>query len=803
MAKKNEKKITEKIVKVPYSVQDTIPIYRISESGIFELEKKTGPHQYDRVYLISDINFLTEDEDGKEKIDEKFRMILNSMNVSYKIITSNLLCNNDKMIEGILKRAVEEKLTPMVDAYREIFEDRLKNGKNSMQKSKFFVVTCEREDFEMARIYFDTLESALEPLFDNLGSSLVPLNATERLRALHSFYRMGEEESFSFDWKEYLKLKRDWRNDIINLSLKEEEDYIAMENGRCACAMFVRKYPVEVEDMFVREIINLPFPLIYTIDVYPLDKSKAYDNIMNKYMNVQRSMEKEQDTKNKAGLFSTNVSYEKRVKHQNLEDALDDLRMDDEKYFYVGMTFLLQADNREDLESRKNRLKQIGKGYGMEIVPCNWNQLDAMNTTLPVGVRFLENMRSLKTKSLSVFSPFEVQEINDENGLCYGYNQVSRQLIIGNRKSRQNNNANGFVFGETGAGKSLFVKSEMGQVLCFTRDDVICVDPMGEYKDIAKRYHGQYIDLTGHGKSNTFVNPFHVYGDVPENGMQKFLEEKAEFAFAICEQAMKPLPLTNKQVYVIDKAVREMYQDYFRKRKEKKSEKAKRALSCPTIKDLRQYIISQKSEYTENLVEELEVFVEGTLSIFSHQQSMEKNNRFTIFGMENIGKRLRPLALLVMMSSITNNIKYNQENKISTWVYLDEVHELWKHEYSLIELERLWKEVRKRGGVCTGITQNITDALENSSTQSMVSNSSFKCLLNQGSFDYSVMPKILKISSAQMKYIDGAAAGTGLLQFGKKIIPFNNVIKEESTLYQLYNTDFEKKVVKEKRKLNA
>ena len=49
------------------------------------------------------------------------------------------------------------------------------------------------------------------PLFHRLGSCLIPLDATERLRALHSYYRMGDEASFSFNWNEYLHLKRDWR----------------------------------------------------------------------------------------------------------------------------------------------------------------------------------------------------------------------------------------------------------------------------------------------------------------------------------------------------------------------------------------------------------------------------------------------------------------------------------------------------------------------------------------------------------------------------------------------------------------
>ena len=87
---------TERIYKVPLCIQDTIPIYRISQGGIFELEKpggalgsKKGIHLFDRMYLFEDINFSTQDEDEKEATGAKFETLLRSMNVSYKIIVSN------------------------------------------------------------------------------------------------------------------------------------------------------------------------------------------------------------------------------------------------------------------------------------------------------------------------------------------------------------------------------------------------------------------------------------------------------------------------------------------------------------------------------------------------------------------------------------------------------------------------------------------------------------------------------------------------------------------------------------------
>ena len=87
---------TERIYKVPLCIQDTIPIYRISENGIFELESPTNKdggkkklHQFDRMYLFEDINFSTQDEEEKEETGKRFETLLRSMNVSYKVIVSN------------------------------------------------------------------------------------------------------------------------------------------------------------------------------------------------------------------------------------------------------------------------------------------------------------------------------------------------------------------------------------------------------------------------------------------------------------------------------------------------------------------------------------------------------------------------------------------------------------------------------------------------------------------------------------------------------------------------------------------
>lgn len=788
---------TERIYKVPLCIQDTIPIYRIAENGIFELESPTNKdggkkklHQFDKMYLFEDINFSTQDEEEKEETGKRFETLLRSMNVSYKIIVSNHYADNGKLREEILQKAVSKEREPLAREYHQMIEDRLQEGRGGLLQSKYFIVTCRKPDYESAKNYFNTIEFSIQQLFHRLGSCLIPLDATERLRALHSYYRMGDEASFSFDWNEYLHLKRDWRNDIINTSLREYPEYLEMESGNCACVMFIRKYPNGLTDQFLNELTNMNFPLIYTMDVEPLDNDVAYQMVMKKYMSNERSINREQELKNENGDYSTNINYERRKQQRDTEEMLERISSFDERLLYVGITIVIKASSREKLEERTEKVRIIGKTHNMDIVPHSHRQLDALNTSLPTGARFVNTMRTITSEELSIFIPFNVQEIHDDLGYCYGFNKVSKNLIIGNRKLLKN--GNGMVFGVPGSGKSYNEKSEMGQVLCFSKDDIIVVDPMGEYKGIAAAWGGQYINLTQSAENVFYVNPFHVPDEVPD--IDRFVAEKAEFAYAICEQALKPAPLTSRHIAVIDKAVSSMYEEYFRKRKDKR--RRKNRPESPTIPVMRNRIMELygDNEAAKEIVEQLEVFADGTLDIFAREQSISDENRFTVYGFSELGKRMRAMAMLVMIESITAKIKYNQSDGVATWVYVDEMHELWGEEYSLHALEKMWREVRKRGGICTGMSQNLIDTKRNRSTKTMVSNSEFMLLLDQGTMDKEAVEDLFDISSEQLACVNGAEPGTGLIRFGDKIVPFDNTMEKDSSLYRLFNTNFHEMV---------
>lgn len=194
----------------------------------------------------------------------------------------------------------------------------------------------------------------------------------------------------------------------------------------------------------------------------------------------------------------------------------------------------------------------------------------------------------------------------------------------------------------------------------------------------------------------------------------------------------------------------------------------------------------------------LEIFVTGALNIFNHQTNINVNNRFIVYGIRDLGESLAPLAMLVMMETIQQKIIQNGENGKATWFYIDEVHVLLNSQFSAEYLRQMWKKVRKQGGLCTGITQNIVDLLMSETSTTMLSNSAFILLLNQSSKDIEKIVEALEISEEQLNYVIDSPSGCGLIKCGSRMVPFDNVIDKDSELYRLYNTNLYEKMEKGK-----
>ena len=140
----------------------------------------------------------------------------------------------------------------------------------------------------------------------------------------------------------------------------------------------------------------------------------------------------------------------------------------------------LTADTKEALDADTEALLTTARKHLCQFAIARFQQLDALNTALPIGHRRLDAIRTLTTESMAVLMPFRVQEIMDERGIYYGENAISHNLILCNKANLLNQSA--FLLGVPGSGKSFNAKELIVFLALATNDDILVCDPEKEVR---------------------------------------------------------------------------------------------------------------------------------------------------------------------------------------------------------------------------------------------------------------------------------------------------------------------------------
>ena len=213
------------------------------------------------------------------------------------------------------------------------------------------------------------------------------------------------------------------------------------------------------------------------------------------------------------------------------KEFLDDLTLRDQRMFLSVITIVVTDDTKEKLDIDTEALLQIASKNLCQLGILRFQQLDGLNTVLPFGVRKIDALRTLTTESLAVFMPFKVQEIRHENGIFYGQNSISKNMIIADR--RQLLNGNSFILGVSGSGKSFTAKQEIASIkLKDANADIILLDPEREYSPLVKALGGEVIKISA--TSNNHINAMDMNSEYGDGANPVIL--KSEFILSLCEQ---------------------------------------------------------------------------------------------------------------------------------------------------------------------------------------------------------------------------------------------------------------------------
>lgn len=755
---------------IPKSIQDTIPVNRIWKDGIFLL----GKDKYSKTYRFTDINYAVASRNDKEAMFLNYSELLNSIDSSAtsKITILNRRLNKVDFEKNILLPKANDNLDKYRDEYNRMLIEQATNS-NSMVQEKFLTISINKNSLDEARQYFTRISAELNNRFRELGSKVESLSANERLRVIHDFYRVGEESIFNFDMIDNMRKGHSFKDYICSDSLSFEKDYFEYGN-RYGRVLYLKEYANYIKDDMVAELTDMDRSMLLSIDIIPIPMDEAIREVENRRLGVETNITNWQRRQNNNNNFSAVIPYDLEQQRKESKEFLDDLTTRDQRMFVCVITMVHTAKTLEQLNLDTESLLSTARKHLCQLAVLKYQQMDGLNTVLPYGVRKINTLRTLTTESLAVFTPFRVQEINHENGIYYGLNVISKNMIIADR--RQLLNGNSFILGVSGSGKSFTAKNEIVSIAL--RDptaDIIIVDPEREESRLVKALGGEVIHISA--TSENHINAMDLNSEYGDGANPVIL--KSEFILSLCEHLMGEKSLGPKEKSIIDRCTAKVYRVY---------QQGNYQGVPPTLQDFREELLKQPEEEAKQIALAIELFTDGSLNTFAKNTNVDTNNRIICYDILDLGKQLLPIGMLVVLDSILNRITANRNKGRSTYIFIDEIYLLFQHEYSANFLFTLWKRVRKYGAYATGITQNVEDLLQSHTAKTMLANSEFIVMLNQASTDRLELAKLLNISELQLSYITNVGAGEGLLKVGRNLVPFENHFPHDLELYKLMTT---------------
>ena len=748
--------------KIPKSIQDTIPIKKIWQDGIFLLEQ----NKYAVTFKLTDINYAIASKEDKEAMFLNYSELLNSFDsgITTKITIVLRRINRKNFEKEILLEYKNDTLDTFRYEYNQMLLDKTV-GANGMVRDIYLTISIFKKSYEEAKNYFRRITTDITSHLNKLGSKCTQLDAKEKLRILYDFYRVGEEEYFNFDLETAMKKGHNFKDYICPDSLSFKKDYFEFGNkfGR---VLFLKEYASYLKDSFVSELTDRNENMLLSIDVISIPTDEAVKEVENRLLGVETNITNWQRKQNANNNYSATIPYDLEQQRKESKDFLDDLTTRDQRMMCCNLTMVVTADTKDKLDLNTEELLSIGRKHLCQIAPLSYQQLDGLNTTLPIGTRKIDTTRTLTTESLATLNPFRTQEIMDKNGIYYGENAISHNLIMINRANLMNQSA--FLLGVPGSGKSFCAKELITFLALATNDDILICDPEGEYSQLVNSFKGQVINVSASSKDHINAMDMHEgYSDTDNPVI-----DKSEFILSLFERLKDKDRVNPIEKSIIDRCVSITYHKY----------------ENPTLIDLKSVLEEQPEEEGKELATCLELFATGSLNVFAHHTNVDTNNRIISYDIYGLGKQLKAFGLLVITDAMINRVADNFKKGKRTHLFIDEIHILFENEYSCAFFNSAWRQFRKRNAYPTAITQNVEYLLASVDASTMLSNSEFIVMLNQATQDRIKLAKLLNISNEQLSYITNSDAGCGLIRYGNSLVPFINRFPKNTKLYKLMTT---------------
>ena len=759
----------------PQTAQQSIPYREMYKDGICRLTDTL----YTKTVQFFDINYQLAQAEDKAQIFEGYCDFLNYFDASIHVQLTfiNQRANMQDFAKSIEIPARGDEYDGIRKEYADMLKGQLQKGNNGLTKRKYITFGIEADDLRTAKMRLERIETDVLANFKTLGVQARPLNGLERLELLHSQLHPDGQEKFRFTWADLPKTGLSTKDFIAPSGMSFSRDgktfRVADHSGAVS---FLQILAPELTDRLLAELLDLDDAVTVNLHIQSIDQTQAIKNIKRKMSDLQKMTIEEQKKAVRAGYDMDIIPTDLATYGEEAKNLLQDLQSRNERMFLVTVLVMNTADNKQKLDNMFFAAQGIAQKYNCALKRLDFQQEQALMSSVPIGLNQIEIQRGLTTSSTAIFVPFTTQELFQagDEALYYGLNALSNNMILVDRKKLKN--PNGLILGTPGSGKSFSAKREIANAFLVTQDDIIICDPEAEYAPLVSRLNGQIIRISPN--SHDYINPMDINLNYSED--ENPVQLKSDFILSLCElivggkNGLEPIEKS-----VIDRAVINIYRPYLANPEPSK---------MPILEDLYNELKAMPEPEAQRIASALDLYVNGSLNVFNHRTNVNVNNRIVCYDIKELGKQLKKLGMLIVQDQVWNRVTINRAEHKATRYYVDEFHLLLKEEQTAAYSVEIWKRFRKWGGIPTGITQNVKDLLSSREIENIFENSDFIYMLNQAGGDRQILAKQLNISPHQLSYVTQSGEGEGLLFYGNVIIPFVDRFPKDLKLYSYMTT---------------
>lgn len=783
-----------KLVQPKWSTTKLVPYELLTVDGVMRIDSET----YSIALRVDDVNYQGARPEDQYLVREAWAGYLDSLDhtVRLGIFIMNKRVSPEEFASDLLFREVpgDERGNVLRREYNAWTRSMLAKSSRSVRRDRIITIAVSADTLERAVPRLSQEADSFLRFIRDLGSDAHVLDGQQRLDIIQTMTRQDDGPGTANFERLSGTVGLTTRELVAPSSVLTADGYRGdprMIIGR----RWVKTYDVTLDgygktmkDSFISDLTGLPYDLTVAWHIRPWEFSAAISAAENHLHEITEENNTYQfnTSRPEVGYFvdQNNMPPAMREAQEDAEAFRDDLESAEMHAFGVTTVVTVQGRTETELEEACREVEKVFSTH-RKPYPDSWRALreESFSTALPIGAPYIPYERTLTTDPLSHMLMFVAAEMNDPGGNIMGLNAETRSFIVYDPVSHEHTNS--FTLAQPRSGKSF--NSKITRIipvhLKHPDDDVITIDPEGEYVTPTEYLGGQVIRIAEN--SGDFINPLDIslaYGsDDPET---KSSPVPAKVSFIQSLVRMMASSVNDAQANVLDAAAAYAYNRYLDE---------PRPENLPTLQDIYNFLMSEQGSDmrdARDLAKLIRRYVTGTLSLFNHPTNVNLQSNLVCFDLHELSSELKPLALLIILDHIWVRVSANRRAGRRTWLIIDEFQLLLDSPYARSQIDRFFTRGGKWDFYINAITQNLSRVLNSEETRYMFQNSPFVTILQQTSDLLPDFQELFNLSESQTKVLATAHPGEGLYVFKNRVVHFDFQIDSKicPTLYDICTT---------------